>query len=203
MFHTAHQNKNYAICQLQRKMDETMLWIDKWRLKLNIDKTETIIFGSRQNKHLRQIKIKNQAVKWKNQIKYLGVAMDTKLTMNGHLKTTIQKAKGVRASLYPILNRNSPIPLRTRIQLYTIYIKPILLYASVVWAPQLSQSNWRKLEAVQNMTLRTITGAYYLTTNEAIRQSTEILSISETIQSAIAVFLHRASVSRFRHIWMV
>jgi len=126
--------------------------------------------------------------------------MDTKLTMNGHLKTTIRKAKGVRASLYPILNRNSPIPLRTRIQLYTIYIKPILRYASVAWAPQLSQSNWQKLEALQNIAFRTITGAYYLTTNEVIRQSADVLSISETIQSAIAVFLHRASVSRFSHI---
>ncbi|KAL4096392.1 hypothetical protein QTP88_021354 [Uroleucon formosanum] len=159
MFHTAHINRNFAICQLQRQLDQTVIWIDRWRLKLNIEKTEAIIFGSRQNKHLRQIKIKNQTIKWKNQIKYLGVTMDSKLTMNGHTKTTTQKAKGVRASLYPILNQKSPIPLRTRIQLYTIYIKPILLYASVAWAPQLSQSNWRKLEAVQNIALRTITGA--------------------------------------------
>ncbi|KAL4143370.1 hypothetical protein QTP88_005708 [Uroleucon formosanum] len=200
MFHTAHKNRNYAICQLQRQLDQTVIWIDRWRLKLNIDKTEAIIFGSRQNKHLRQIKIKNQTIKWKNQIKYLGVTMDSKLTMNGHTKTTTQKAKGVRASLYPILNKKSPIPLRTRIQLYTIYIKPILLYASVAWAPQLSQSNWRELEAVQNIALRTITGAYYLTTNEEIRQSAGVRSISETIQSAKAVFLYRASISRFSHI---
>jgi len=116
MFHTAHQYRNYAICQLQRQMDQTMIWIDNWRLRLNIDKTEAIIFRRKQKKHLRQIKIKNQAVKWKNQIKYLGVTMDTKLTINGHLKTTIQKVKVVRASLYPILNQKSPIPLRTRIQ---------------------------------------------------------------------------------------
>ncbi|KAL4104471.1 hypothetical protein QTP88_019769 [Uroleucon formosanum] len=146
MFHTARKNRNFAICQLQRQLDQTVIWIDRWRLKLNIEKTEAIIFGSRQNKHLRQIKIKNQTIKWKNQIKYLGVTMDSKLTMNGHTKTTTQKAKGVRASLYPILNQKSPIPLKTRIQLYTIYIKPILLYASVAWAPQLSQSNWRKAD---------------------------------------------------------
>ncbi|KAL4123315.1 hypothetical protein QTP88_015512 [Uroleucon formosanum] len=200
MFHTAHKNRNYAICQLQRQLDQTVIWIDRWRLKLNIDKTEAIIFGSRQNKHLRQIKIKNQTIKWKNQIKYLGITMDSKLTMNGHTKTTTQKAKGVRASLYPILNQKSPIPLRTRIQMYTIYIKPILLYASVAWAPQLSQSNWRELEAVQNIALRTITGAYYLTTNEEIRQSADVRSISETIQYAKAVFLYRASISRFSHI---
>ncbi|KAL4143226.1 hypothetical protein QTP88_005583 [Uroleucon formosanum] len=121
MFHTAHKNRNFAICQLQRQLDQTVIWIDRWRLKLNIDKTEAIIFGSRQNKHLRQIKIKNQTIKWKNQIKYLGVTMDSKLTMNGLTKTTTQKAKGVRASLYPILNQKSPIPLRARIQLYTIY----------------------------------------------------------------------------------
>ncbi|KAL4148911.1 hypothetical protein QTP88_003050 [Uroleucon formosanum] len=185
MFHTAHKNRNYAISQLQRQLDQTVIWIDRWRLKLNIDKTEAIIFGSRQNKHLRQIKIKNQTIKWKNQIKYLGVTMDSKLTMNGHTQTTTQKAKGVRASLYPILNQKSPIPLRTRIQLYTIYIKPILLYASVAWAPQLSQSNWRKLEAVQNIALRTITGAYYLTTNEEIRQSADVRSISETTQKIL------------------
>lgn len=57
MFHMAHSNRNYdIICQLHRKMNQIVIWIDKWRLKLNINKTKANIFRERQTKHLRRIK---------------------------------------------------------------------------------------------------------------------------------------------------
>lgn len=200
MFHTNHRNKKYATYQLQKQIDLTLNWMNKWRLSLNIGKTETIIFGAVPGPNTPKIKIQGQTIKWKNKIKYLGITIDAQLKMNQHVQTAIQKARGARIALYPVINAKSRIPLKTRLQLYLIYIRPILLYGSVVWASLVSQTNREKIEAVQNISLRIITGSHYLTRNEAIRNSANILSVSEYIKNAKSIFLHRASISKHSHI---
>ncbi|KAL4091341.1 hypothetical protein QTP88_026043 [Uroleucon formosanum] len=47
--------------------------------------------------------------------------------------------------------------MATRLSIYKIYIKPILLYAITEWEIMLSKTNWRQMEAVQNIALRVIT----------------------------------------------
>lgn len=61
-----------------------------------------------------------------------------------------------------------------------MYIKPIILSGSVAWAPLISKFSWTKMEAVQNITLRLITGMRYLTRNEVIQESANIRPLSET-----------------------
>lgn len=79
------------------------------------------------------------------------------MTLCSHISSTIQKACGARTALYPVLNRNSPLPLATRLAIFKIYIKPILLYATPTERHLISLSNWSRLEAIQNVALRTIT----------------------------------------------
>lgn len=45
------------------------------------------------------------------------------------------KAHRTKFSLYPILNRNSPVPLKTKIQIYLLYIRLLLTYAAEAWGP--------------------------------------------------------------------
>lgn len=120
MFHSGHVNKNYAILRLQKQIDLSITWLEKWWLKLNADKTEAIIFGSIANTIEKKLKINNQTIDWKNKIKYLGVLLDNNLSMSSHTRTTINKARGARATLYPILNSKSHVPLKTGLQIYSI-----------------------------------------------------------------------------------
>lgn len=198
MFHAAHRNKRYAISHLQKQINLTLDWTDKWRLKINAAKTESIIFGGKPTK--TKITVRNQTTNWKNKVKYLGITIDSKLHMHQHVKIATQKAKGARTSLYPILNNKSPIPLKTKIQIYNMYIKPIILYGSVAWAPQISKSSLKKMEVVQNTTLRQITGMHYLTRNEAIQRSANLEPLSVIIKHATQTFYYKASISRYQHI---
>jgi len=34
-----------------------------------------------------------------------------------------------------------------------------MLYAAAIWSPLISKNNWKKIEGVQNIALRTITGS--------------------------------------------
>lgn len=44
MYYSHNHNKNYAILKLQRQVNEITEWLDIWRLRLNINKTITVMF---------------------------------------------------------------------------------------------------------------------------------------------------------------
>lgn len=77
-----------------------------------MSKTVAILFGptlyKKTHLHIRTIE-------WYSNAKYLGITLDHAMTLNLHVNNTIQKARGARVFLYSILNRNSPIPLYTRL----------------------------------------------------------------------------------------
>lgn len=200
LFYSSHLNKNFAINRLQRQIDAAAVWMDKWRIRLNIQKSTAVFFNSQKSHPRRKIRIKKNQISWCNQAKYLGVTFDKLLTFNKHKKDTIQKAKRARAMLYPVLNRNCPIPMATRLSIYKIYIKPILLYAITAWGPLLSKTNWHQMEAVQNIALRVITGTHYLTSNKTLLQTTNVPSLVEETIRAAKTFFHRNSMSKHAHI---
>lgn len=100
-----------------------------------------------QNKHSnpkKELRIHKEKINWSKQAKYLGVIIDKNLNLKNNTYETVNKSKRVRAALYPILNRNSRIPLPSRIIIMKIYIKTILTNATEAWGPFLKQSSCTK-----------------------------------------------------------
>lgn len=179
MFYSSYPTQIIAIIRLQRQVDKTVKWLNKWKLKLNVLKTIAVLFGPNNKSPKRNINISQQLIPWSNQTRYLGVTFDRRLTFGEHANQVIKKAKRTRAILYPVINKSSPISLSNRITIYKIYIRPILLYAIPAWGPLLTKQKWKQLEAVQNIALRTITGTHYLTRNETIQKSTSTNSLKQ------------------------
>lgn len=200
MFYTSNNNANYAIMRLQKQADTTVQWLEKWRLKLNVQKSVAVLFGKNSSRLKKCIHISGQTIEWSPNAKYLGITIDRKLNLNKNTELLIQKSKRARAALYPVLNRNCTIPMENRLSIYKIYIKPILLYAAAAWGPFLREYNWTKIEAVQNIAIRTITGAHYLTSNSTLRKSTNILPLKHEAKRASKILFHRTSMSKFTHL---
>lgn len=54
MFYTSNKNQKYAVVHLQSQVDVTSIWLQKWKLHINITKTQTIVFGTKiYKKHLK------------------------------------------------------------------------------------------------------------------------------------------------------
>ena len=70
--------------------------------------------------------------------------MHSKLNFNKHIETICKKANGVLAFLKRNLYNCNP---QIRSQAYMLYVRPILEYASTVWAPY-TKSSIGKLEAI-------------------------------------------------------
>lgn len=181
LFYASGHSNNIAVNNLQKQIDLAEPWFKKWKISINPTKTSAIIFTKKSTENTKLVKIKNEKIKWSNSIKYLGVQIDNKLNFSKHINTTITKAKSVNFKLYPLINSQSSIPIKTRILLYKTYIRPILLYAAPTWVSNLSKRNMTKLESTQSKILRTITGSDWFINNKSIQNSTKIITINEEI----------------------
>lgn len=93
--------------RLQEAYDKTSKFYDKWKIKLNSIKTEAIIFTKRRPCIASKLLINDTHINWSDNVKYLGLYLDKKLTFTKHVNDTIKKSIGSLIKFYPILNRNS------------------------------------------------------------------------------------------------
>jgi len=200
LYTTSNRNPKRAAIQLQKQLNETLIWCDKWRLNINAQKTVAVMFNGPNFFASYHLNLNGHQIPWSPTSKYLGVTLDRNLTFSAHVKSTVKKATAVRGMLYPILNRSSPIPTKTKLNVLHLYIKPILSYAGPAWGPLISNANWRKLEAVQNIGLRTITSSPWFVTNKTILSSTRTSTIKKSIMNNSKNLFHRNSNSTFTHI---
>ena len=103
----------------------------KWKIKTYNDKTTLISFTLRKTKQLPPdfIKIGAADVTFSEQIKYLGITIDNRLTFNLHIDNTINKVDRTIRLLYPFIARHSETDMDLKVHLFKTYIRPIMTYA--------------------------------------------------------------------------
>lgn len=74
------------------------------------------------------------------------------------------------------------------------------MYAKTAWGPFVSNTNWTKIEVVQNVALRTITGTHHLTRISVIHNSTNMNTIRKECERATKIFEYKTSISEFIHL---
>ena len=130
-------------------------WANKWMMTFNTDKCEVLQVTLSNPKPTSYFLYNNQ-LRMVSHAKYLGVILDSKMNFNKHITTICRKANSVLALLKRNLYHcNSQI----RSQAYFLYVRPILEYASIVWAPY-TKTNIEKLESVQRRAARFVVSDY-------------------------------------------
>ncbi|XP_016664374.2 uncharacterized protein LOC100161354 isoform X2 [Acyrthosiphon pisum] len=200
MFSAQNHNARWAAFILQKQVDLAAEWFKRWRLKINEQKTVALLFGNKNTKNIPPIKINDHPIKWSDNVKYLGVTLNRRLGVTQHINTIIKRATIVRGILYPLINKKSPIPLKTKILILKMYVIPILTYAGAAWAPLVPTHQWKRIEAVQTTGLRTITGNPTFVRNDILRSSAGLKTIRETITSQASAMFHKNSYSKYPHI---
>lgn len=156
-------------------------WYQKWKIKINSTKTKAILFNKNiRNPTIGPIFIENQPIQWTESAKYLGITMDRKLLFRDHITNVINKAKTVKRQLYCLIGRNSKLNLRLKVQIYKQYIRPILLYSSPTWCCA-ANTHVKKIQTLQNITLRQIVNAPWYIRNKDIHKDLKIRDIKDEI----------------------
>ncbi|GFT59717.1 RNA-directed DNA polymerase from mobile element jockey [Trichonephila clavipes] len=148
-----------AINLTQNYIFKLELWLTKWRIAINTDKTHAIVFRkTRSHNSPPPLQIYNSTIEWTFQVKYLGLILNDNLTYKPHFEETTKKYWKKYFSLIDILGRKSKLSLKNRLFVYKQYIRPILLYGCAIWGSA-GNVHIDNLQRLQNRTLRLIARA--------------------------------------------
>ena len=136
-------------------MDILHRYFTKWKLRVNVNKTEALLFTKRRPIAPPLPQFQYTMIPWSRTIRYLGLTLDTKLLFTKHLHTFTHKATGVLHQLFSLLARDSTLTTLNKLTLYKLMIRPLLTYACPIWS-NTSQSNYRHLQILQSKCLRVI-----------------------------------------------
>ena len=117
--------------ELQKALDGLYEYCNKWSLKVNLDKTNVIIF-SRGIKPLLPFKFGDNTVNVVKEYVYLG----TTFTFNGNFKEAkIKQAAQARKAAFNLLRRTREFNFSVEVfvELFERLVIPVLLYGSEIW----------------------------------------------------------------------
>jgi hypothetical protein len=144
--------------RLSDNLSRLTSYFEKWRLKVNANKTQAILFTKRRPLRPLSPKIGQLTITWSTEVKYLGLRLTPTLNYTEHIKGQIGKALGTMRKLFPLLGRESNLETPTKLLLYTTAIRSIVAYAAPVWC-SINSSSFKQLQVLQNKCLRIIGNA--------------------------------------------
>lgn len=177
--YTHHVNPHRVKCTLQKSLTIVHDWMSKWRLKLNVNKTEAVFFpAENRRKPKQQLILCDNVIKWSNHAKYLGIWLDSKLSYKKHMTETRKKVTRKINYLYPLLCKNSKLSNTNKLTVYKAIIRPNFLYGIEV-GNNANQNVKHIAQITQNKILRMITGAPYYVPNRALHSDMEMETYEE------------------------
>jgi hypothetical protein len=173
--------KNYDMPKLAKRVASGLVELEdycsSWKIKLNETKTEAILFT--KSTKMGKLKLDNKVnfggklLEWKDNVKYLGVTLDSKLTHKAHIAASLMKARRAMSTLYCLLKKTSALSECNKITLYRSYIRPIITYAIPVFS-NCANCHMQRLQVLQNKCLRMALNAPYRTRISTLHRKTKI-----------------------------
>ena len=130
-------------------------YFTKWKLQVNIHKTEAILFTRRRPTAPAPLHFQHTIVPWKSQVRYLGLTLDSKPLFTKHITSVTHNTTGTFLQLFPLLARDLTLTIPNKLTLYKLFIRSALTYAAPVWS-YTSPSNYHRLQVLQSKCLRVI-----------------------------------------------
>jgi hypothetical protein len=117
-------------------------YFNRWKLRVNIHKTEAILFTHRWPATPIHLRFQHARIPWKSQIRFFALLLDHKFLFMKHLTIVTDKATGSMVKLFPLLTHDSTLPAHNKLTLYKMSIRSVMTYAAPVWS-NTSSSNYR------------------------------------------------------------
>ncbi|CAF4919851.1 unnamed protein product [Pieris macdunnoughi] len=183
-------NFESTLCDLMRRAFKVIeRWCNEYELSVNPSKTELILFTNRRVLGPYKLpKLFNTELILKNEIKYLGVILDSKLLWNKHLEHKLNKATIAFYQCKKMLGVKWGLSPKITLWIYTAIIRPMLAYGALVWWPRTElQTAITKLGRFQRLALSAASGCMKTTPTAAMEMALQILPLDLHIQQEAAL----------------
>lgn len=166
---------------LNRYINILESFFSKWRLKINSDKCESIYFTRCRAAHKipnSKINIANRTIEWLDNIRYLGITLDKRLTFKPHLDKCITKSNKLISTLYPLINKKSKLNLDNKLLIYKALVLTAILYGAPILS-DIAQVHKNKLQIIQNKFLKIILKVPFFYRTVTVHEETKMNYISD------------------------
>lgn len=173
-----------GIDKINSDLKELQNWFQMNKLKLNINKTKAMILNGSTR---RSICIDNEPIEIIDEIKYLGILIDNKLTFNAHVEHVCKKVARKLHFFARIRKRISKI---CAIRVYNTIIKPHFEYCSSVTF-MCNDYMLDRLQKLQNRGMRIILQCNRRTHITDMLAQLSWMSINQRIIFNVLVFVYK------------
>ena len=184
----AEGNDTDVIWQRTQKTIET---IENWCLSKGLSistlKTKIVMFTWNRKWNVRPIKVGDTYITLTNEVKLLGVTLDNKLNFNSHIEKITNKCISTLMQCKRAIGPTWGLSPKVCRWIYTAVVRPTLSYCAVVWVRALeNKNNLRRLERVQGLALKIMTGAFKTTPYNALNHITDTPNIADYLRGEAA-----------------
>jgi hypothetical protein len=122
-----HDDPERATRKLQAALSDIQQWLTKWRLKANESKSYHATFTLKRST-CPPIQLNGTYLPYTDEVKYLGVHLDRRLTWRKHIRTKRRHLDHQLRKLYWVIGRKSQLSVSNKLLLYKAILKPIWTY---------------------------------------------------------------------------
>lgn len=193
------KQSNTIIKRLNKAMSQINDYFSKWRIKINPEKTQAIIFKfNRSARRIPTIPLSfiGSIICLEKEVSYLGATIDEKVSFNAHTEISIAKALKCFSAIYPLLHSRSKLSTVNKLTLYKTVIRPKITYGAPAWICT-SETNIKKLQRTQNKILKTILGLPRTFSTNVLHSLLKIDDIRTALKKLEKNFLLKCRSSNF------
>ena len=145
---------DHALKRLQKMLNELTEWGRSCGLKFNPEKSIAVIFTRRRKQPPFALTIDGKEIEFKQEVKYLGITLDSKLHWTKHINDKIKRTKRYVSHIAQITRKNwGPKPKLMR-WAYLGIVRPMLCYGAMIWGHR-APANEAKLRRINRMAINT------------------------------------------------
>lgn len=188
------KNKNPILATecLQNNLQEIQEWTNRWRIKINEEKSVNVVF-TKCHDDTPEVYINEKHIIKSDSVKYLGLHIDKRLTWKKHI-TTKRKQMDIKfREHYWILGRKSQLSLSNKLLVYNTIFKPVWTYGIELWGTA-SNTTINFIERFQTKVLRVITNSPWFIRNKDIYRDLNVPTVKQVIVECSEKYLKRLEV---------
>jgi hypothetical protein len=129
-------------------------WCERWNIKINEEMTQAIYFPHQRRPPDSLLTLNGRNIPVVNNVKYLGVIFDKRLTWRLHIDTIEAKAFRTFIRLYSLF-KSERLSVNIKLTLHIALIRSVMTYACPAWEFA-AETYLLKLQRLQNKVLHTI-----------------------------------------------
>lgn len=172
---------------MQDALDEVLNWGNSHGLSYNPEKTTILMFeNGRKYKSEPILKMAGVALEYSQNLKYLGVTINKRLSWLPHVRERVAKCNALLNKVRHIIADQWGLTKERILWIHNAIVLPRLSYGAIVWANNLSQTMVQLMDSVQRRTLLSLTRALRSTPTRGLEVVTGIPPIWVHLQEMAA-----------------